>query len=294
MKMLLIAGTSLIALTTGSMAADMPASGMEPSVAVASAWDAFVAAGAGYTWFDSDDIGGGELDDLAAEIRASAAYQFSNGFAIQSDVVFNHQGLGDDVIFDGANVASVDVAGHAFYRNESFLLGVFGQYGMTSPDIGFPIDIDRFYAGGEAQGYFGNFTLYAQGGWQGQDLAPIDEEPDGFFVNAEARYFAGDNLKLAINGGYATLGSDDEFDANTIQVGGSIEYRLDDNPLSVFGNVNYSETEIENTDIEFSDVRVMAGLKLNLGTQTLLERDRGGATLDPVKAPGLTTIFVGP
>ena len=29
-----------------------------------------------------------------------------------------------------------------------------------------PEDTDRFYAGGEAQAYWGNFTLYGQGGFQ--------------------------------------------------------------------------------------------------------------------------------
>jgi hypothetical protein len=298
LKKLLIASASVLALTTASMAADMPADAPVPSVAVDNAWDAFVAVSAGYTWFDNDAfaVDGEEIDDLAAEARSSASYQFANGFGIQSDLVFGHQSLNEDFFGeDGLAVSNTDFAGHAFYRNDSYLFGVFGQYGVTSADL-FPLDVDRTYVGGEAQGYFGNFTLYAQGGYQSQDFASaIDEDVNGFFIKGEARYFAGENLKFAVNGGYDKLTVDGlDFDVETFKVGGSVEYRFADNPFSVFANVDYASSEIEDEDFEASEVRLLAGVKLNLGTQTLLERDRAGATLDPIKPSSAPAFFGAP
>jgi hypothetical protein len=54
-------------------------------------------------------------------------------------------------------------------------------------------------------------------------------------------------------------------------------------PLSVFANAEYVERTVENPidDEEFSAMRVMAGLKVNFGSETLLDRDRSGATLNP-------------
>jgi opacity protein-like surface antigen len=291
LKLFLLSGAAAV-LGMGAQAADMPAP------IVSQTWDAFVAAGAGYTWFDADDFEfEDDLDDFAAEIRATASYDFSGGFGVQSDVVFNYQafapeafGAPDDIDFSSKNV---DAAGHVFYRTDGYLIGVIGQYGFTSFDPILP-DVDRFYVGGEAQAYWGNFTLYAQGGYQEQSVSAIpDSDFDGFFVKGEARYFAGDNFKLSVRGGYSRLSleEDDDFELNTFTVGGGAEYRFADNPISVFVNADYSDAEIEEIDLEYSDVRVMAGLKLNLGTQTLLERDRSGATLDPVKPGTLPAIF---
>ena len=178
-KMLLLSGAAL-SLSNAAFAADLAQPVAEP-VAVQSPWDALVAAGAGFTWFDFGDDAPDELDfdDFNAEIRATAAYQFTGGFGVQSDVVFNYQALADSdfIPFDDLNSKNVDVAGHVFYRNENFLLGAFGQYGFTSMDFpGFPIDIDRFYGGGEAQVYWGSFTLYGQGGFQSVDLEPFTDQ----------------------------------------------------------------------------------------------------------------------
>jgi hypothetical protein len=316
-KTLLLAGTAVL-FAGAANAADMPAYPVEaPAVVAANPWDAYVSVGAGYSFFDVGDdlglggIGGGDdldFDDFQAEVRASAAYQFGGSFGMQGDVVFNYQSFDFPEILPGLDildsVKTTDVAGHAFWRNDSFLLGAFGQYGLTSADVIGPlgVDFDRFYGGAEAQAYFGNFTLYAQAGYQNLDLGidiPGLDDVDGFFVNAEARYFATENWKLFVKGGYNTAtisadlgGADFELDFDTFTVGGGTEYRFADSPLSVFANAEYSHSETDGlSDLsggaidegEFGTVKVLAGLKLNLGSQTLLERDRAGASLDPVK-----------
>lgn len=294
--MALMSGAALTAMTTTVFAADLSAPYLEP-VAVANPWDAFVSGAGGYTWFDADDLGFDSadigLDDFAAEARASASYQFHGGFGIQTDFVFNYQALDfgqpDGISVDNKNV---DLAFHAFYRNDRFLVGAFGQYGFSSLNVGGSgIDTDRYYIGGEAQAYFDRATLYVQGGFQGLDLPFDDEDVDGFFIKGEARYFATDDLKLAIYAGYDTL---DVFgtDLDTIHVGGTAEYRFTDTPFSAFLDVEYRSTEESSFDEEISQTRFLAGVKLNLGTQTLFERDRYGATLNPVR-PGALGGLIG-
>lgn len=310
-KTFLLAGAALTVLPAAALAADMPMAPVEEAmVAAASPWDAYVSAGAGYTFFDVgdnlglEDAGLDDFDDFQAEVRTSASYQFAS-FGVQADMVFNYQSLdlpevGGFTILD--SVKTTDIAGHVFWRNDGFLIGAFGQYGLTSADLfeSVGLDVDRVYAGAEAQAYWGNFTLYAQAGYQSADLgfgglgAGLDEV-DGFFVNAEARYFVTDNWKAFLKGGYNTASLDVEaldfeLDFDTFTVGGGTEYRFDNSPISVFANAEYINSETDGlTDFglaeegEFDSVKVMAGLKLNLGTQTLIERDRSGASLDPVK-----------
>lgn len=272
------AAMSALCLSSSAFAADLsqPVTG--------SPWDAYVSVGAGFSSFDNVLFPEDEADGFAGEIRSTAAYRFTNGFGIQSDVVFNYQDLDIDLPGD-FSTESTDVAGHAFYRDENFLLGAFGQFGVT--DYGsLDVEIDRFYAGGEAQAFWGAFTLYAQGGWQGQDWGDDlddDAEVDGFFISAEGRYFATDNLKFSLRGGYDTVDVAGFFDMDTVHVGGGVEYRLDASPLSAFLNVDFSQTEVDEYDLETNEVRVLAGIKLNLGTDTLIQRDRSGASLDPVK-----------
>jgi hypothetical protein len=258
-------------------------------------WDAYVAAGGGYTSFensisfpDGDDgfagvpILGNDMDGFAGDVRSSAAYQLTNGFGIQGDVVFNYQDMNVNSSGD-FSTESTDVAEHIFYRNDNMLVGVFGQIGGTEYGS-LATDIDRFYAGNEAQAFWGAFTLYGRAGWQMQDWADFDDaDIDGFFISAEARYFATDNLKLSLKGGYDTLDWDGLFDIDTIHAGGSGEYRFVGSPFSTFLSLDVSKSEVEITDFEQSEVRVLAGIKLNLGTDTLIQRDRAGASLDPVK-----------
>jgi hypothetical protein len=304
LKNILLAGASLTLLASAASAADMPSYPAEAAVVETNPWDAFVSVGAGYTFFDvGDDFGADleEVDDFNAEARATAAYQFGT-FGVQGDMVFNYQSfdlpeIGGFTLLDSTK--STDLAGHAYWRNDSFLLGAFGQYGYTSIDAfeSIGLDVDRFYGGAEAQAYWGDFTLYAQAGYQSYDFGFGLDDVDGFFVNAEVRYFATENWKAFLNGGYSTVGLDTDvlgdldLDFDTFTVGGGTEYRFNNSPISVFANAEYSSSETDGLadigvlggeELEFSSVKVMAGLKLNLGSQTLLERDRAGASLNPV------------
>ncbi len=300
MRRILIAAVTSLAATNAGGAADLPVLVPETAVVDAAAWDAFVAAGAGHAWFDDDsNFGTADADDVAVEVRASAAYALSGGIGLQGDVVFGAFDLADE-----DDDRTLDIAGHLFHRaHDSFLIGVFGQYGDTETISG--ISHNRVFAGAEAQAILDKITLYAQGGYQALDGGDGFSEADieGFFGVGEVRFFATPNWKLEVRGGYSSVEVSDNpfligtnnFTLNTFTVGGGTEYRVDETMLSVFLDADYRRAETEDIDAGFldaeqGDLRVLAGLKLNFGTQTLLERDHGGASLDPVR-PGS---FFGP
>ena len=65
------------------------------------------------------------------------------------------------------------------------------------------------------------------------------------------------------------------------------EAKLPSTPFGVFGNVdyswaNYGGVDLGSSDLTYSNTRVLVGIKLNLGSDTLIERDRKGASLDPL------------
>ncbi len=289
-----------------AFAADLPPVYEEaPAAYVTSQWDAFISAKVGYSWFDSDSdvTGPGEgydADDWGFEARSSGAYTWANGIGFQGDLLFAWQNLGElsgegeTISFDSK---SADAAAHLFFRQpDSWLVGVFAQYGVTSLDFDFlGLDIDRGYLGLEGQAYLGAFTLYAQGGYATADFGGYLGGPgggvdgDGFFLNGQVRWFAAPNWMIAGVAGYQTL----EFDGvgglgggggdiDVWNVGLNTEYRLDNSPISLTLSYDYSNTDFGG-GFETDENRVMAGIKLNLGTQTLIERDRAGASLDPVR-----------
>ena len=300
LSLIAAAGLGAVAFSGAAQSADLYAPA--PEQYVASQWDAFLAARIGYTWFDVPDDTGGvvfigdddiDLDDWVFDARATGAYIFANNIGFQGDLTMAIQNLGE-VDFEGdvgLDAKTTDLAAHLFYREPgSWLIGVIGQYGFTSFDFGGEgVDFDRYYLGLEGQAYFGAFTLYAQGGYANvsmdNDFTP---DADGFFLNGQLRYFATPNWVFVGSAGYQGLESSDNgftVDFDTLTLGLHTEYRIDNTPFSLTLSYDYTTTnfDAEGEDADLDESRIMAGIKLNLGTQTLLERDRAGASLDPVR-----------
>lgn len=109
-------------------------------------------------------------------------------------------------------------------------------------------------------------------------------------VAAQVRFFPQDNFKLAPKVAYEhrTLGyvySSARLKADSWLAGASAEYRLgkfsftaDVDQRWVNLNTNYGYST------DYRDFRAMVGVKVNFGSKTLVERNRSGASLDPVRA----------
>lgn len=195
------------------------------------------------------------------------------------------------------------VAAHVFARNSKGLVGVVAQ--RTSTNSNFGDGQATYYIGGEGQFYLGKATVYGQVAYGSDDFSPTNS--NGINAQAQLRYFPQDNLKLTLRGGYEFFkitpdsrynwGGDSWSDkVNTVAIGANAEYRLAGSSVSILGDVDYRATKLKYRD-DFTggyyanrqttgDLRLMVGVKLNFGSTTLIERDRSGASLDPVRSLG--------
>ena len=269
-----------------------------PPPAVPSIADGFVSIAVGGA-AQSVDFPGGSVsgNGVALEGAASGAYNFSATLGFQGDVVFGSQDYSGD-LFAGESVSgrNVDAAIHAFYRNDQYLVGAFGQYSNNTytSGYGFAETLDHFHGGVEGQVFFGNATLYGQAG--AQQVRSFGESVNGIFGTLEARYFLEPNFKIEAHIGADTLESSTSgiFDGDgitTLHAGAGAEYRLDHSPISFFAKYDYSRATFSaESNVSESDNRFLIGAKFNFESQTLMDRDRTGASLKPVDSR-ITGIF---
>src|SRR5262249_25617011 len=140
--------------------------------------------------------------------------------------------------------------------------------------------------GAEAQWYWNQFTLYAQGGYD-TTLGTIDHSFDSvnaWFIRGTGRYFINPNFLIEGTVMYANGNMDFNFGEPSIGFqtwtwSVKSEWRFATAPFSVFAKYQGSETKYD-FDTKVPDHRVMLGLKLHMGDRTLQQTDRAGATLD--------------
>lgn len=168
----------------------------------------------------------------------------------------------DGAILDGdSSDTALSLAGHMFARDDSHLFG--GFVGVT--DSG---DSTTWTAGLEGNMYLDSWTLAGAVGYASND----DIDTDGFGVNAEARFFPTENLRLDAGLGWASVdaaGVDD--DVVSYNLGG--EYQLSAAPVSI--GLNWGHSEADNTNIDADTITI--GVRFNF-SGTLRDRDRSGAS----------------
>lgn len=258
-------------------------------------WDAYFATFGGYNWSNYEYNGYEEdFEDFSYGARASGSYDFQNGINLQKDFVFSRKEFGLDFNsgpFSGdVNTTDMDVATHIFYQNSEYLLGVIAQIGRTTFDFAsFAVDTNRLYVGGEAQHYFGKFTLYGQVAYEKTKSDGVgfygggSLSSDGVIASLQGRYFFNENWRFDAKGTYTFQQFDAdglELDAWTLSAG--TEYKFSDTPFSLTSDLSW--TTADNLGTETQNTTFLVGVKMNLGAETLMERDRGGATLDPIEA----------
>lgn len=257
----------------------------------------FISIGAGpfndVITFGSDEE---TLTGYAVRGAASGVYNFTPVLGVQGDISFAYTSVEDDAL----GRQEIDGALHGFYREpDNFLVGGFVQLGRDTylfdgDDIG---SADRAYVGGEAQVYLDNLTLYAQGGMQ--QLTPnADFVPtfNGWFGQLEARYFLSPDFRIEAYVGANTLSFASDFTFTTLNLGIGAEYKLENLPVSLFAAYDFRNTTIDDDDApSFGEHRVLVGAKFAIGEESLLDRDRNGASLSTVKATTpFSFVAVGP
>lgn len=214
---------------------------------------------------------------------AGIQYNLTPTLGVQGELVVQHAIY--PVITD-VSISDFDGAVHLFHREgDQFLAGGFAQVGRTTFNSkGGPTEFDRLIAGLEGQVYVDQLTLYGQAGVIRQHYPNLPEfSATGLFATAEARYFVTPNFKLDVHGGISVMASDSATlagrEASNFNLGLGAEYRFDNTPLSIFGRIGAHRHQSSYSD---TATRVQIGLKGSFGTETLLDRDRRGATLKPV------------
>lgn len=284
----LLSTTALCMMSFGASAADLPSRALAPApYAAVVPFDAFGALSVGYNWAN---IGGQDANGLALNARATFEAPVFERFGFQADGEFNRAVYKPS----GSNIDlkrnTTDLTGHAFWRDSSVgLVGVFAQAASSEISLGILSD-RRYFAGAEGQYFIGNVTLYGQAAYENANFGtPIagSVSADGVIVAAQARYFATANWSIALKGSYESIKAD--FRGATIShegwlIGAQTDYRFDNTPYSVFATADYRDGKFSNNGGKDNETRVMVGGKLNFGSKTLFERDRSGASLDPIRS----------
>lgn len=227
-------------------------------------------------------------DGITAEGLASGVYMFTPVLGVQGDVQ-----IGTRSLVDGPNeltMSSIDGALHGFYREaDKFLVGGFVQLGTDSFEYNGVEGAyaDRAYVGGEAQIFLDSLTLYGQAGMQqfengyGADSVNLD----GWFGMLEARYFLTPDLRIEAHAGLSSLAlSLAEITLNSAKVGIGVEYKFENLPVSLFATYDFTTSSFDMApSITVNEHRFLVGARFALGEESLLDRDRNGASLQPVQ-----------
>jgi hypothetical protein len=207
-------------------------------------------------------------------------------FGLQGDLVVSRGEMSYFIV--SVDTSRIDGALHAFYRQQDqFLVGGFVQAGSTEYSIdtspGDDLSIDHVFAGLEGQLFLGNATLYGQVGRVNYSTDEYDDDVSGMFATAELRYYLEPNLKIEAHGGITSLDSEGT-DATIYNLGIGAEYRLTDSPLSLFATLDHVSVDSDSSgSLNVDSNRILVGAKISFGTETMIERDRSGASLKPMR-----------
>jgi hypothetical protein len=224
--------------------------------------------------FETRDVNlGPVVDGDGLTIRADGAFVVGLGgrFNLQVDGAYSRTDwnslghpLGDQGILAGG--------AHIFYRNDHFSAGIFGGYAKLWEEAG-PNDT-RFGGGVEANAYIGPVTLGAVYG-KFDAKGPFGGDLQG--VDLTARVFPTDNFAVRAKYSYADVNFPG-FDIGPRGMSLSVEYQPGKLPFSFEAGV--ARQRIGDFDVTFRSAYV--GLRYNFGTQNLKQRDREGASAQPV------------
>ena len=240
----------------------------------------------------------------ALQFLASGVYMFTPVLGVQGDVraAVRSYEQGPATV----DVESFDGAVHGFYREEDyFLVGGFFQFGsdkLTEDGLTGDIETSRRYAGAEAQLYLGNVTLYGQAGLQQSDIEQslLSVGMSGWFGSVEARYFLTPDFRIDAHAGASAYDLDYIFTSGTVttlNVGVGAEYKVENLPVSLFATYDLYSTTAEydlgpDDSPTLDEHRFLVGVKFAIGEDSLLDRDRSGASLKPVE--GTFPVFTTP
>jgi hypothetical protein len=208
------------------------------------------------------------------------------------------------------------IGGHVNWRDsQRGLIGIFGGAGDAGGHGLNGSSVRHGLIGAEAQVYWNTITLYVQGGYDstiGSRLDNFYEGVNAWFVRGTGRWFVTPNFLIEATGLYANGDIENRPGVGAFGFASSrgfqtwlwqakAEWRPGATPFSLFAKYQGSETRWDDMIVNatlftqrVTDHRVLAGLRLYLGQNTLLSNDRSGTTLDiidPLAIPSSPNMF---
>lgn len=226
-----------------------------------------------YFGFGSIDFDTGDYDQSVIGGAGRANIWLSPTVALQIDAWGDGANIEENS--NSTSYSSFGIGGHLAWRDpSSYALG-----GMvTVGDAAF----SRWATiAAEAQGYFGNLTLYGQLGYVNAIDGPLESEYDTsvWYLMGEARYFPMPNLMVAGHLGFENF---DTTNCNSCEEmdgwrwGADIEFQPNGWPVAGFLAYQGSSREFEGVD--WDEHVFLIGGKVLLGVDTLQGNNNNGAT----------------
>ncbi len=272
-KSWLAAGVSSLAL------AALVAASANPATAAKSRYAGTITLGYSFTDFDLQ-AGPNSTVDVNTFIGSGAVvYNVEGNYYAQADFAFASHSP-DSSKTGGISLAldTWTAGGTFFWRDSNVgLLGV--DLGYQSADAG--ISGDGFRLGVRGEYYCGDrWTIGAAAGWEQVDFHSI-ARIDGWYGNAQVKYYWNDKTSFSLNGNYYTADvHSPSIKNNQWSVGLEGEYLISrDTPVSVYGGVRYGDFNVAFSSRDPTDWTVYAGIKFRFGNDggSLADQDRNGA-----------------
>jgi len=277
----LLLGAALAATATSAFAADAVAPiVMDPAVTqphISGYLEAYV--GGLYVTFSGD-----HATATTAGGTGRVNFPIDSRWNVQTDAFV------DSLWAEGQNIYGYGGAVHGYYRDPSaYALGGFASITGYGGDNFGGVSLYSFSVGPEAQVYMGNVTLYGQAYYGQLRASGQSEHFDNWGGRGVVRYFAQDNLRFDGELGYSTVSLGGEH-LNTVTGALQAMYRFSGTPFSVFGRYQLDHLSAggESENIH----KYVFGLRASFGSDTLLDEDRNGATMDTYR-PNIILPFGG-
>ncbi|SDA44022.1 hypothetical protein [Mesorhizobium qingshengii] len=227
--------------------------------------------------------------DFGHENATTAGGAGRVNFPIDSRWNIQADAIVDSLWVQGDNLYGYGGAVHGYWRDPSaYALGGFATLNGYGGDFGGP-KIYNFTVGPEAQVYMGNVTLYGQVYYGQLRASGESEHLDNWGGRAVVRYFAQDNLRFDGELGYSTISLGGEH-LNTVSGALQAMYRFSGTPFSMFGRYQIDHLSVAGQSENIH--KYVVGLRASFGSDTLLDEDRNGATMDTYR-PNIILPFGG-
>jgi opacity protein-like surface antigen len=300
LKQSLAGAVAFVALASAAGAADMqpvlkaPAAVEQQATGYVEVYSGWASTRSSGSCFENCDPFSDQFNGWALGGAGRANYWITREVSVQVDA----QAEGTSYEFSGGgghfSSHSYLVGGHWSWRSpQQYLFGVFAATGDAGGG-GFGFSQRHGLIGAEAQWYWNQFTLYAQGGYD-TTLGSVDSGTDSinaWFIRGTGRYFVNPNFLIEGTVMYANGRTDfigePSWGFQTWSWQAKAEWRFPTAPFSVFAKYQGSQTTYDSFEFfdaasgKVADHRVLLGLKLHMGDRTLQQTDRAGATLDIV------------